>query len=181
MKRIAILSSLLAICFVVATKAQTAPPKPDPELQKYRVWIGHWKGVFEDSSSHKHPVEETFEMILGGFFMKNPVFWPESGLHDLWIWGYDPTKKNYTVTEYSGYDGRIHSGTLTVDDANTWTLLSNGPWFSSDGKEHWIRIITTFSQDSMSRQEKSEISEDGKTWKTIAEYKGTKTRPAAKN
>jgi len=119
-------------------------------------------------------------MILGGFFMQDRVYWPESGSHDLWIQGYDPTKKNYPVTWYSANDGKIRSATLTVDDANTWTLLSNEPWFSDDGKECLVRITTTFSKDSMSRQEKDEISEDGKTWTTIGEYKGTKTKPAAK-
>ena len=119
-------------------------------------------------------------MILGGFFMRDRVYWPESGSHDLWIQGYDPTKKSYPVTYYSGYDGKIYSWTLTVDDRNIWTLLSNGPWFSHDGKEYWVKITTTFSADSMSRQERTEISEDGKAWTAYAEYKGTKTKPAEK-
>jgi len=179
MKRISLLFSVLVICFAALIHAQTAPPKPDPELQKYRVWLGHWRGVIEYPSGQKVPVEETFEMILGGFFMQARVSWPEFGSHDLWIQGYDPTKRNYPVMWYSGNNGRIRSGTLTVD-GNIWTLTSNGPWFSSDGKENLVRITTTFPADSTSRQEKGEVSEDSKTWATFYEYKATKTKPAAK-
>jgi hypothetical protein len=181
MKKIAILSSLLATCLVIAAQAQTPAPKPDPALQKYRVWLGHWKGVIEEQSGHKVPVEETFEMILGGFFMQDRIYWPDNGSHTLYIGGYDPTKKNYPGTEYDGRAGKINSWTFTVDDANIWTFASNEPFPSPDGKKYWMRIPTTFSADSMSREEKTEISEDGKTWTTVAEYKGTKIRPAAKN
>jgi hypothetical protein len=185
MKRISLLLSILLICFVAATQAQTAPPKPGPELQKLQVWLGHWKGVFEGQSgwwgpADKVPFEETSEMILGGFFVQTRVTWMNSGSHALFIQGYDPAKKSYPTIYYSGSDGKIRSGTLTASAGNTWTLISDGPWHSYAGKDCLVRITTTFSADSMSRQEKYEISEDGKTWTTIGEYKGTRVKPAAK-
>lgn len=183
MKRISLLLSVLVICFVTSTQAQTAGPKPGPELKKFQVWLGHWKGVIEYQSgwwgpAHKVPVEETYELILEGFFMQDRVTVNRTR-HDLWILGYDPAKKNYPTTAYSGMTGTIYSYTHTVD-GNTWTLISNGPSISHDGKDYLFRITTTFSADLMSRQEKAELSDDGKTWTTIFEYKGAKVKPAAK-
>lgn len=183
MKRSALLLSLLFVCILTAAQAQTAAPKPGPELKKLQIWLGHWRGVIEYQSgwwgpARKLPVEETCEMILGGFFMQDRVTAINPTGHYLWITGYDPATKNYPTTGYSGMDGTIHSYTHTVD-GNTWTLIRNGP-SSHDGKDDLFRITETFSADSMSRQEKAEISEDGKTWTTMFEYKGAKVKPAAK-
>jgi len=41
-QRSSLLLSLIVICFVTPLRAQTSAPKPDPELKKLHVLVGHW-------------------------------------------------------------------------------------------------------------------------------------------
>ncbi len=41
MQRTSLLLSLVVICFVNPLRAQTSAPKPDPELKKLHLLVGH--------------------------------------------------------------------------------------------------------------------------------------------
>jgi len=181
MKRIAILSSLLAVCFVIAVQAQTAP-KPAPEFQQLHGVLGHWTYTCDYQAGPLGPAgssagEFNNQMILGGFFMKGQ--WKEKGrgaeLEGIDILRYDPEHKNFI---YSGYenDGGTYSGTITI----TGTVEKDEGKFFIGGKEYQARTAITYSADWTSADWKAEVSSDGKTWSPWFEQKMTKVKPKTK-
>jgi len=75
MKKIAILTSLLAVCFVTAAQAQTAP-KPAPEWKHLHGVLGDRTYACDYQATPLGPAysatgEYTNQMVLGRFFMKS--------------------------------------------------------------------------------------------------------------
>lgn len=180
MKRTAVLLSLLTACIISIAQAQNASPKPDPEIQKLQVFVGHWTGEGEIKPRPEAPTaqkvafEETDEMILSGFFLEVREFSNGTVPPELYIVGYDPAKKIYPVNWYTGA-GRTMSGTLTCE-GNTWILISS----LTDGKPYQVRFTLTFAADRMSHTDKTEVSSDGKSWVTVYEGKLSKVNPETK-
>ncbi len=182
MKTIAILSSLVAMCFIIAAQAQTANPKPDPDLQKLHVFVGHWTGDVEFKPGPWGPgskavVEETGQMILGGHFLQVRDIWKESSQQSLWVLGYDPANKIYPTTGYSS-DGGIMTGTVTCN-GNIWSYTS-AKKISLGDTQYSMRFTLTPAADGMSRLDKIEVSPDDKTWLPFDEEKWTKVTPPSK-
>jgi len=182
MKKIATLSSLLAICFVIAAQAQTAAPKPAPELKQLQGLLGHWTYTCEYQATPLGPAdkvtgEDTNQMILGGFFMKGQ--WKEKSAKSLneglEVFRYDPESKSLTVSGYTN-DGSTYSGTLAVKG----TTITNSVKFFVGGKAYETRATLTYAADWMSADWKAEFSTDGKTWSPWFTQKMTKEKPAAK-
>jgi hypothetical protein len=181
-KRIGILSSLLAVCFVIAAQGQTPASKPDPALQRLRGWLGHWTYQIETQATPMGPAgkssgEADFRMVLGGFFME--VHYREKGSAGnselIEFVGYDAASNTF-FNPYFGSDGSTSTSTLT---ANGNTFNSSGK-ISVGGKQYMTRGVDTLSDDGMIATWKGEISTDGKTWMPWYEMKGTKVKPAAK-
>jgi len=181
MKRIAILSSLLAVCFGIAVQAQTAP-KPAPEFQQLHGVLGNWTYTCDYQAGPLGPAgssagECNNQMILGAFFMKGQ--WKEKGrgaeLEGIDILRYDPEHKN---SVYSGYenDGGTYSGTITI----TGTVEKDEGKFFIGGREYQARTAITYSADWTSADWKAEVSSDGKTWSPWFEQKMTKVKPKTK-
>jgi hypothetical protein len=183
MKRIAILSSLLAVCFVVAAQGQTAAPKPNPEIQKMSLFTGHWKFEAEvkpspiGSAPGKIKEEWVGQMTLGGFFFERRVKGtrPEGDFEFLDIDWYDPATKSLTYALYLN-NGDIESGLFEVT-GNVSTVRRK---VTAAGKEYQIRQTYTFAPDGMSMVYKTEYSPDGQTWTAVTEGKAVKVEPAAK-
>jgi len=182
MQRISLLFSVLVVCFVTLAQAQTTAPKPDPELKKLHVFLGHWMYECDYKSGPLGPAskvngEYTNQMILGGFFMKGQ--WMEKGStgveEAIEVFRYDPGNKNFA---YSGYinDGSTYSGTLTISGST----VSAAEKFLIGGKEYMTKVAMTFAADGMSATWNADISTDGKTWVPWFEQKMTKVKPAAK-
>jgi hypothetical protein len=178
MKRITIAVSVAVLVFAVAIWAQTTAPKPDPELKKFDVWVGHWTMTEEYKSGPlgsygKGTATMTMERILGGFFFRNQM--EEKGamgaVHTLEIIGYDPVNKNFFSNEYHD-DGNSASGTY-VFDGNTCTYTGK---FMIGGKPYMTKNTVIFAADWMSFTAKAETSVDGATWTPIFEGKGTKKK-----
>ena len=75
MQRISVLLLLLVACFSTAMRGQAPAPKPDPALKKLSVYLGHWTCEVESKAGPLGPggkvtSEESFQMILGGFFQQ---------------------------------------------------------------------------------------------------------------
>lgn len=121
--------------------------------------------------------EESYEMILGGFFLqsRNTTKGPTGETRGLLICGYDPVNKNFTLSEY-GDDGGTFSGVFTFS-GNTLTYRGKGV---AEGKQYLGRGTYVFAVDLMSYTFKAEVSDDGKTWTPVAESKSTKVKPAPK-
>jgi hypothetical protein len=182
MKKIAVLSSLLTICFVIAAQTQATAAKPDPELKKLHPWVGHWTYEAEYKPGPlgrggKATAEYEGKMILGGFLYQGR--WREKGpageTSGLEIDGYDPVNKNIFSDWYTDDGGRF-SGTMSVTGN---TLTWSGKCFLA-GKQYMGRATFTLSADLMSAPFKIEISTDGTTWIPFEEGKYTKVKPAPK-
>jgi hypothetical protein len=186
MQRLHILSLLLVACFATAISAQTpaTAPKPDPELKKLAVYLGHWTYEAEYKPGPLGPGGKatgtrTFQMILGGFFgerrdAEKDAMGTESDA--LAIIGYDPVNKNFTVS-YFDDGGGTYSGVFTLSgNTVTWS----GKSISVTGKQYPLRGAGIHSADWMSYTETAEVSSDGKTWVPFYEIKYTKVKPAPK-
>jgi len=161
---------------------QAPAPKPDPELKKLSVFLGHWKRVREFKPGPLGPggkftIDWTTRMILGGFFLqgrlkqKGPSGWTQA----LEISGYDPVNKNFPYQSYMD-DGSTFSGVLTVTQN---TYLFTGKVVIA-GKQYQIKAPFIPAADFASGTFQGEISVDGQTWTPWFEERFTKVKPAAK-
>jgi hypothetical protein len=163
-------------------QAPATAPKPNPELKKLAVLVGHWtyEGEYKPGligPGGKITGEYTGEMILGGFFLKAQE--SEKGAMGesrfLEIDGYDPVNKNLTFTGFQD-DGSTYSGVLTVNgNTVTWTGK-----YTVAGKQYLFKEPFILAPDLMSGTVTSEVSVDGHTWTLFFESKWTKVKPAVK-
>ena len=73
MRRFAMLCLLAIIAFVSASRAQAPASKPNPEIQKMNLMVGHWKIEGEHKSSPLGPVsspESGWAQIEGAAAMR---------------------------------------------------------------------------------------------------------------
>ena len=161
---------------------QAPVPKPDPEVKRLQVLVGHWtfKGEFKAGplgSGGKATGDWTSQMILGGFFLQGQLTekGPAAERRALMLAGYDPVNKNFP-TQFYYDDGSRFSGVLTIT-GNTWTY--EGKWTAAE-KQYRVQISFMYAPDFTSATEKAEISADGETWTPFVEAEWTKIKPAAK-
>ena len=182
MQRINTLLFLLVVCFATALQAQAPARKPDPELKKLHVLVGHWtyEGEYKGGPlgpGGKITGEYDAHMILGGFFVQDQS--TERGAmgetRSLGITGYDPANKNFTYNGY-GSDGSTFSGTVTIS-GNTLTWAGK---FVIAGKQYQFKEPFVLAPDLMGGTARAEISADGKMWTPFFEAKYTKAKPAPK-
>jgi len=182
MKRIAIVVCAVLLVFAVSLWAQTTAPKPDPELKKLGVMVGHWTYEGEYKASPLGPAgkakgEEFIQWILGGFFLQDLEI--EKGAlgetRMALLYAYDPASKNI-VGNGLGSDGGPASGIAKVS-GNTITFDGK---FVFGGKEIMIRIVYTVAANPMTMTQKVEVSVDGKTWAPMFDALYTKVKPGPK-
>jgi hypothetical protein len=180
MKRTVIAIGLISLLFAVAAQAQA--PKPDPELKKLQIFVGHWTYEGEYKAGPLGPGgkitgEYTGQMILGGFFLQGETI--EKGAmgvtRGLEIDAYDAVNKSFTSNIY-GDDGTKFIGIVAVS-GNTLTWEGK---YVVEGKQFQFKEPFILAPDLMSATAKGEISVDGKTWIPFFEAKWTKTKPAPK-
>jgi hypothetical protein len=181
MHRTELLLTLIVICLVPALRAQTTAPKPDPEMKKLDVLVGHWtyEGEYEPGPlGLVGKVKGVWDarMILGGFFLyedvNEKVGTGES--HALGIESYNPASKQF-ITNWYQSDGSRYSGTLTITGN---TVVWTGP-MEFAGKHYQFREIFACAPDFMSGTSKREFSTDGQRWTPFWEAKFVKAKPAA--
>jgi Protein of unknown function (DUF1579) len=182
MKKVAILSSLLAVCFVLAVQAQTSTPKSGPEWKQWHGVLGHWTYTCDYQATPLGPAststgEYNNTMILGGFFMKGQ--WKEKGpngeMEGIETIRYNAENKDFAFSGYMN-DGTTYSGTATL---NGTTERQEGKFFIA-GKEYPSRATITWANDWTTADWKSEVSTDGKTFVPWFEQKMTKVKPETK-
>jgi len=176
MKRIALAVGMVVLVFAVSLWAQTTAPKPGPEHQKVRMFVGHWTFAGEYKPGPLGPGgkstgEETVEMVLGGFFVQG--HYVEKGAsgetRGFETFGYNPATNNYLQSQYID-NGSMGSGAMTVN-GNTWDY--SGITFFA-GKQFKTRYTMTFASDLMSMVMKTELSADGNSWTPFSNFKFTK-------
>jgi Protein of unknown function (DUF1579) len=179
--RTSLLLSLVVICLVAPLRAQTSAPRPDPELKKLHVLIGHWtyEGEYKPGPlGGGGKVKGIWDacMILGGFFVHEEVNEKvDAGeSHALGIESYDPVNKEFITNWYQSDESR-YWGTLTITGN---TVIWAGP-LEVGGKHYQFRETFVCPADFMSGTSKREVSTDGKTWIPFWEAKFVKAKPVA--
>jgi Protein of unknown function (DUF1579) len=182
MQKTCVLLTLIVFCFLTPLRAQTSAPKPDPELKKLHVLVGHWTYEGEYKPGVLGPggiVKGVWDarIILGGFFLREEVSEKidEGESHALGIESYDPERKEF-VTNWYQSNGSRFTGTLTIaGNIVVWT----GP--AEIGGTHYLfRETFVCEPDFMSGTSKRDFSSDGgKTWIPYWEAKFVKAKPAA--
>jgi hypothetical protein len=180
MTRFSALLFLLVFCSATAMRAQA--PKPDPEVKKLHVWVGHWTFDGEQKlgplgPGGKFTGECNCHMILGGFFLQCQCQerWPNSEVPILEIYGYDPVNKSFPSEFYFGDGSRIPFVLTITGNTSTWT----GKWTVA-GKQYQYKATFEAAADLVNWTYKAEISADGTTWTPFSESKWTKVQPAPK-
>ncbi len=183
MKRISPAVSMAVLLFAVPLWAQTTAQKPDPEIKKFDVFLGHWTYETEYKASPLGPaIKVTGELsgrkILGGFFIEMQAV--ERGAtgetRAIEIVGYDPANKAFFSTEYHD-DGNMSSETYVF---NGNTVIDTGK-FTVAGKAYMFKATMILAADSMSFVGMGEISTDGNSWVPWFEIKYTKVPTPAPN
>lgn len=182
MKRFGFADSLVLLVFAVALWPQTTAPKPDPEIKKFDVFLGHWTYTAEIKAGPLGPAykvsgELSSRKILGGFFIENQSTekGPTGETRAIEIIGYEPANKAFFNNEYQD-DGTTASGTYVFNG----NILVYTAKFMAGGKQYMLKAAVTPSADSMSITTKAEISTDGKAWIPLFEYQYAKAKPAPK-
>ena len=156
------------------------PPKPGPEHQKLRLWLGEWTYEGESQTTFLGPGGQftgrmTGRPILNGFGAE--LVFIERGTsgetQTVEVDGYDPVARNYPYVAISS-DGSLFQGAFTMNGTvATWEGISvaNGRRFKDRGTD-------AVAADGMSFTKRWEISEDGKTWVPSGTLKATKLKAA---
>jgi hypothetical protein len=176
MKRVGIMVGLVVLVIGLSLWAQMTAPKPDPEIKKFDVFLGHWTYTGEYKAGPLGPAikvtgEWSCRGILGGFFFQNQFAekGPMGESRGIEIVGYDPAKKAFFTTEYHD-DGNMLSG-VYVSEGNAFTYTGK---FNVGGKTYMLKAAITPAADSMSFTVKAGTSPDGNSWTPWVEAKYTK-------
>ena len=177
-----VVAAMWMLLLAVPLPAQGPAPQPDPEHKRLEIYVGDWTTETEVKSISFTPALKAIgnfsaRPILGGFFIE---FRGESkGPAGIYQWleidSYDPTSKRYTAYQFDT-NGHPSVDTFTMDNK---TFHYSGSMIGG-GKEYKRRTTVVFGSDFASYTEKCEISEDGKTWITFYEGKGSKVKSAPK-
>jgi len=167
------------LCTVVCGHllAQAPPmPKPAPELQRLKYFVGEWKNEGNMKASPWGPggkyTGTDHNSMLGEFYLvlHSEGSGPMGAMKDLAVMSFDPKEKVYTYHDYSNM-GMEESSKGTVSD-KTWT------WFSEEdfgGKKVKGRFTLT-EVSAASYTYSYDTSDDGKSWNNMMEGKATKVK-----
>ena len=171
--------ALAVLMFAVVAAAQNPPatPKPGPEIEKLKYFVGEWKQEGAIAASHmanagKYTGTYHNAMAPGGFFVEMHST-NESGM-GKWtatsFLGYNAQDKVYTYDEFDSTGGHTVAKGKLEGDTWTWTNESKMGDKTMNGR-YTEKITSPTSYDF-----KFESSEDGgKTYSTFLEGKATRT------
>ncbi len=163
-----------ALILAATAMAQTAAPKPGPELKKLDVFVGTWTmdgtvkpGMMGPGGAMSE--NEKCEWMEGGFYLvchtdyKSPV----NGV-GLSVMGYSNADKAYTYREFSS-DGEFVDAKGTVD-GDTWTWNSEDKMAAMTMKGRFTIKVTSASSYNFA----FDMSQDGTKWTAVMDGKASK-------
>ncbi|MGA7560114.1 MAG: DUF1579 family protein [Terriglobales bacterium] len=161
-----------------AAFAQSAMPKPGPEVKKLDYFTGHWTSEADvkpgpEGPGGKYHSDDHMEWMEGGFFVvihakfNGGGFGPGSSTAYM---GYDPQEKVYTYDEFNSMGEATHSkGTV---DGDTWTWVNEWKMGAKTMKGRYTEKILSPTAYSY----KYEASSDGTNWTLWMDGKETKVK-----
>lgn len=179
MKRTSMFTLAAVMLAATLTAAQNPPPmpKPGPEQEKIKYFLGNWK---EEGTMKPSPMGPggkftgTYHntMMAGGFFLELHSTGDMAAMGKFTstaFMGYDAEEKTYTYDEFSSTGERVSArGTLEGD---TWTWTNEQKMMGKTMKGRFTEKITS----PTSYEFKFEVSMDGGEFTNILEGKATKT------
>lgn len=178
MQRILTAISIMLLMWVVTAQAQSAEPKPAPELRLWDSSVGDWvsSGTAKDTPTgpeYKVEWRTHCHWVLGGFFLEWDSTWKGNGQEAKWleIGSYDPIKKIHTISGFEN-DGTTWAMKVTFDKE---TQVENFTVTDPDGKVSTCRNTWHFTTDGMATSGTGECEQDGVRW-TAFKVKGTKAK-----
>jgi hypothetical protein len=184
MKRASMIVLAAVMFLTMAATAQNPPamPKPGPEVEKLKYFLGNWKQAGEVKPGPMGPGgkvtgTQNGSLMPGGFYIElhgtgeAPVYGKFTSIAYL---GYDPQEKTYTYDEFdSTGEHTVAKGTFEGD---TWTWTNEAKMGDKVMKGRYTEKITS----PTSYDYKYEASIDGGEYTTMMEGKATKAGGAAK-
>jgi hypothetical protein len=167
------------VAFSGIASAQAPPePKPGPEHESLKYFVGKWTSTGEEKPSPMGPggkftMTDNCELFSGGFFVvcKSTGKRPTGTAQGLGIMGYDNEKKLYT---YTGIDSTMgdHVDVATgKKEGDVWTYTAT---MEMGGKKMQGRYIMN-SVTPNSYAFKMEMAAEGSSdWQTMMEGKATR-------
>ena len=183
MKRTSIAALVAALLCAVFSAAQNPPqmPKPGPELEKLKYFLGTWKMEGDMKPNPMGPggkftATEHNEWMPGGFFVvghSNGSMAAMGKITGTAFMGYNPEEKVYTYNEFNSMgEAEASKGTIEGD---TWTWTSEEKMQGKMVKGRFTMNIASPTSYTF----KYEASMDGSDYATIMEGKATKVGAAA--
>jgi len=172
----------LVLAAVAVAQNPPAAPKPGPEIEKLKYFVGNWKEEGTLAARPEGPAGKftgTYHnaMLPGGFYVEMHATGDITGegkYTSTAYLGYNADKKVYTFDELSSTgEHTVAQGTVEGD---TWTWTSESKMGGQTMNGRYTEKITS----PTSYDFKFEASTDGgKTWATFLEGKSTKVGTAA--
>jgi len=182
MKRASMLALAAIVFSALFAFAQNppAPPKPGPELQKLKVFLGSWKIEGEAKPGPMGPGGKFTgtthnQWMSGGFFVvgRNTGDMGPMKVTGTSYLGYNTEEKVYTYNEFNSMGEKVAAkGTV---EGNTWTWDNEEKMQGKVVKGRFTEKVTS----PTSYDFKFEMSMDGKPFETVMEGKATKEAAAA--
>ncbi|MGB7556823.1 MAG: DUF1579 family protein [Candidatus Korobacteraceae bacterium] len=179
MKRLAMLTMILTSLFAInfTAQAQMEMPKPAAELKQFDVFAGSWvidvdmkpgpmgPGGKMTETEHCDWMDGSYYLVCHSDF-KSSMFNGSSTSY----YGYDANDKVYTYNAFSSMgEAENAKGTL---DGNTWSWMSESKMGGQTTKNRFILKVLSPTSYSFT----FDGSQDGKTWNTVMDGKGTKQK-----
>jgi uncharacterized protein DUF1579 len=172
----------LVLAAVAVAQNPPAPPKPGPEIEKLKYFVGNWKeegtlAARPEGPAGKFTATYHNAMLPGGFYVELHATEDVTGegkFTSTAYLGYNADQKVYTYDEFSSSgEHTVAKGTLE-GDTWTWTNESKMGGQTMNGR-YTEKMTSPTSYDF-----KFEASMDGgKTYSTYLEGKATKVGAAA--
>jgi hypothetical protein len=166
MKRLLVVVVLLALAvpYVALGQAQTAPPKPGPEIQRLGYFVGTWTTDTETV---------TYEWFTGGYSLIGRVenTGAEEKSSELRIMTYDPNAKDYTQYRVTSLGPGGTLSRMTVA-GNTWLAQWDGVASGKPAKYRFSIVEVT----PTSFTAKLEVSVADGPWTVAYETTGIKIK-----
>ena len=167
---------LVVLCAAMLSAQPPAPPQPGPEQKSLSSFVGTWKMEGKLESSPFGPGgamtgTETCRMFEGGWHLvcDSKGNGPFGAVNGLAIMTYDRGAKQYRYFAVNNMpDADIATGTKS---GNTWTWTGK---MDMEGKTIHSRFVITEDSPTL-HSYKWDMSDDGKTWKTVMTGKSIKT------
>lgn len=176
---VACVVGLMAVLVANVALAQGPPPapKPGPEQQRLRYFVGQWKNEGEMKPGPFGPGGKFSSMdeahMLGDFYLvtHSKGTSPMGAVEELYAIGYDAMQKAYTYDAFNSI-GEHEKSTGHVS-GKTWTWTSNEEF---GGKKMMGKFVLTEVSPTSYKYKLDMSSDNGKTWADMMEGKATKVK-----